>query len=245
MVGCVSCRGGDRHGSVRVCISACSCAVLKRWEGRLGQLLYRSEVPMHGVIPAAELCLWPGLNRTASGWDIMNSLTPAASRISSILFSSCQLSLAFLMIHSTFVFFIFSFTTIFLLIHIFLSKQCVLLHRLRDSYAGVASEWTWPAGKLSAEIVVDGGMRCCSFFLLVAGVSLKVFAGLIVSGKKSKCFCGMARGLFVEIEYSTHFFHLPSSVALYTCEVVFIKFLVFLYTSEDCLIYSGISHQFC
>ena len=78
----------------------------------------------------------------------------------------------------------FSFTIIFLLADIFLSKQSILLHLLRGSYAGVASESTWPAGKVSAEIVVDGGMSRCSFFLLVADVSLKVFAGLMLSGRK-------------------------------------------------------------
>lgn len=86
----------------------------------------------------------------------------------------------------------FSFTVTFLLVDIFLLKQFILfllkqfilLHLLRDSSAGVASESAWPAGKVSAKIVVIGGMRCCGFFLLVADISLKVFAGLILSGKK-------------------------------------------------------------
>lgn len=42
--------------------------------------------------------------------------------------------------------------------------------------------------------------------LLVADVSLKVFAGPVVSGRTSKWFCGMAHGLFVKTEYSIHFF---------------------------------------
>lgn len=129
-----------------------------------------------------------------------------------------------------FVFLNFSFTVTFLLVDIFLLKQFILLHLLRDSSAGVARESAWPAGKVSAKIVVGGGMRCCGFFLLVADISLKVFAGLILSGE---CICGMACGLFVETDYSIYFFYFPSSAALYACEVVFMKFLVFLHAPED------------
>lgn len=89
------------------------------------------------------------------------------------------------------------------MVDIFLLKQFILLHLLRDSSAGVASESAWPAGKVSAKIVVGGGMRCCGFFRLVADISLKVFAGLILSGE---CFFGMACGLFVETDYSIYFF---------------------------------------
>lgn len=96
----------------------------------------------------------------------------------------------------------FSFAAIFPLLDIFLSKQFILLHCLSNSCAGVASESPWRAEWGSVGMVGWG----IAVSLLVADVSLKVFAGLIISGKNSKCFCGMACGLYVETEYPIHFF---------------------------------------
>lgn len=43
-------------------------------------------------------------------------------------------------------------------------------------------------------IVAGGGMRCRSFFVLVADVPLKVFARPIVSDKRSESFHGLFVG---------------------------------------------------
>lgn len=72
----------------------------------------------------------------------------------------------------------YSFSSVFLLVNIFISKHLFCYIFFRDSYAGAANESTCLAGKISAEIVVDGGMRC--FFLIAADISLKVFVGWIL-----------------------------------------------------------------